>query len=109
MPSFSIITPTVGRPELARALASAARQLGPYDEHIVVGDGRNNHNDPRLEIFRTLARRSRRLIWINPEPPHLWGTGDSDMLDYAPLSTNVVMATTLAELSAAVDELLSEP
>jgi hypothetical protein len=31
------------------------------------------------------------------------------MLDYAPLSTNVVMATTLAELSAAVDELLSEP
>lgn len=76
---------------------------------IVVGDGRNNHNDPRLEIFRTLARRSRRLIWINPEPPHLWGTGDSDMLDYAPLSTNVVMATTLAELSAAVDELLSEP
>ena len=39
MPAFTIITPTIGRPELARALLSAARQLGPYDEHIVVGDG----------------------------------------------------------------------
>lgn len=39
MPAFSIITPTIGRPELARALLSAARQLGPYDEHIVIGDG----------------------------------------------------------------------
>lgn len=39
MPAFSIITPTIGRPTLARALLSAARQLGPYDEHIVIGDG----------------------------------------------------------------------
>ncbi len=31
---------------------------------IVVGDGRNNFNDPRLDIFSTLARRSRSTIWL---------------------------------------------
>ena len=76
---------------------------------IMVGDGRNNHNDPRLDLMQQLARRSRRMIWINPEPPMLWGTGDSDMLDYAPCCTSVVMASTLGELSEAVDHLLAQP
>ncbi len=76
---------------------------------IMVGDGRNNHNDPRLDLMQQLARRSRRLIWINPEPPMLWGTGDSDMLEYAPCCTSVVMASTLGELTEAVDHLLAQP
>jgi len=76
---------------------------------IMVGDGRNNHADPQLDIFRRLARRSRRSIWINPEPPLLWGTGDSDMLRYAPLCDDVVVAATLSELAAAVDHLLTTP
>ncbi|MCS6825901.1 MAG: VWA domain-containing protein [Caldilinea sp.] len=76
---------------------------------IMVGDGRNNYNDPALDIFQMLARRARRMIWINPEPPMLWGTGDSDMLQYAPFCTNVLMAATLGELTEAVDHLLSHP
>lgn len=36
--SLSIIVPTAGRPSLARTLASAAPQLRPGDECIVVGD-----------------------------------------------------------------------
>ena len=75
---------------------------------IMVGDARNNYNDPRLDIFQTIARRSRRTIWINPEPPMLWGTGDSDMMEYAPLSDNVFIAATLGELSQAVDQLLTQ-
>ena len=73
---------------------------------IIVGDGRNNYNNPRLEIFKRMADRSRRAIWINPEPPMLWGTGDSDMLDYAPLCDSVAVAATLGEMTAAVDQLL---
>jgi len=73
---------------------------------IVVGDGRNNYNDPRLDIFRAIARRSRRTIWLNPEMPLLWGTGDSDMQKYAPLCDTILQASTLAELTAAVDKLL---
>jgi hypothetical protein len=75
---------------------------------IMVGDGRNNYNDPQLDVFQQLARRARRMIWINPEPPLLWGSGDSDMLQYAPLCNNVVMAATLGELTEAVDTLLSQ-
>jgi uncharacterized protein with von Willebrand factor type A (vWA) domain len=73
---------------------------------IVVGDARNNYNDPRLDIFRELARRSNRTIWLNPEAPMLWGTGDSDMLEYAPLCDVILQVNTLAELTAAVDKLL---
>jgi hypothetical protein len=90
----------------------AQKYLDTVDQRttfILVGDGRNNDNDPALETFQKLARRSRQMIWINPEPPMLWGSGDSDMLRYAPLCSNVVMAATLGELSAAVDQLLSHP
>ncbi len=73
---------------------------------IIVGDGRNNYNDPRLDLFQQLARRSRRTIWLNPEAPMLWGSGDSDMLKYAPLCDTILQASTLAELTAAVDRLL---
>jgi uncharacterized protein len=76
---------------------------------IMVGDGRNNYNDPRLELFQQMARRSRRTIWLNPEPPMLWGSGDSDMLQYAPYCDDVVIAATLGELTQAVDTLLANP
>jgi uncharacterized protein with von Willebrand factor type A (vWA) domain len=74
---------------------------------IVVGDGRNNYNDPRLDLFSTIAHRSRRTIWLTPEAPALWGTGDSDMLKYAPNCDAIHRVGTLAELTAAVDKLLS--
>lgn len=90
----------------------ASHYLDTVDQRttfIMVGDGRNNYNDPALEIFQMLARRVRRMIWINPEPPMLWGTGDSDMLQYAPFCTHILMAATLGELTEAVDHLLSHP
>ena len=73
---------------------------------IMVGDARNNYNDPRLDVFQKLARRSRRTIWLNPEAPMLWGTGDSDMLKYVPYCDNVVVAATLSELTEAINDLL---
>jgi hypothetical protein len=36
----------------------------------------------------------------------LWGTGDSDMLKYAPLCDVILQVSTLAELTVAVDKLL---
>src|SRR3990172_1948683 len=63
---------------------------------IIVGDGRNNYNDPRLDIFSTMARRATRTIWLNPETPHLWH-GDSDMLKYAPLCSDVLKVSNLNE------------
>lgn len=73
---------------------------------IIVGDGRNNFNDPRLDLFQQLSRRSRATIWLNPEPAGLWGTGDSDMLKYAPYCGRTFQVANLAQLAAAVDQLL---
>jgi len=73
---------------------------------LMVGDGRNNYADPRTDLFRMLARRSRQAIWINPESPRQWGSGDSDMLAYAPSCSVVLQADNLSGLIAAVDKLL---
>jgi hypothetical protein len=73
---------------------------------LIVGDGRNNYYDPRLDIFSTMTRRAARTIWLNPEPPHLWH-GDSDMPKYAPLCTNVLKVSNLSELTEAVDALMA--
>ncbi|MEA4907750.1 MAG: VWA domain-containing protein [Anaerolineaceae bacterium] len=73
---------------------------------IVVGDARNNYNDPRLEVFRDIAHRSRSTIWLNPEANTSWGYGDSDMLKYAPLCSRIFQVSNLSQLTVAIDSLL---
>jgi uncharacterized protein with von Willebrand factor type A (vWA) domain len=72
---------------------------------IFLGDGRNNFNDPRLDAFDAIKRRARKVVWFNPEHSAMWGTGDSDMLAYAPLCDAVHTVSTLAQLADAVDQL----
>lgn len=74
---------------------------------IMVGDGRNNYNNPRLDLFTQIARRANRTIWLIPEPAYQWGTGDSDMLEYVPICDDVLQVNNLSDLSAAIDGLLS--
>jgi hypothetical protein len=74
---------------------------------IFVGDGRNNYNDPRLDLMDRIQRRSKRIIWLNPEHPRQWGTGDSDMPAYLPFASAVHRVSNLAELANAVDKLLT--
>ncbi|MCB0034241.1 MAG: VWA domain-containing protein [Anaerolineales bacterium] len=73
---------------------------------IIVGDGRNNYYDPRLDLVKDLQRRAKRLIWFTPESERIWGTGDSDMHHYAPLCDAVYPVRNLAQLSVAVDRIL---
>jgi uncharacterized protein with von Willebrand factor type A (vWA) domain len=75
---------------------------------IILGDGRNNHNNPRIDIAEDIHRKSRRLIWFNPEHPSSWGSGDSDMLQYAPASDGVYYVRTLRDLADAVDQVLAD-
>ncbi len=74
---------------------------------IFVGDARNNYNDPRLDLMEQIKRRCRRVIWLNPEHPGQWGTGDSDMLEYLPYAHAIHRVSNLAELTVAVDKLLT--
>jgi uncharacterized protein len=72
---------------------------------IVMGDARNNYREPGLEAFRSLAERSRRLYWLNPEPRDEWDTTDSIMSVYGPACDRVFEVRTLRQLTACVDEI----
>ncbi|GAB4110409.1 MAG: VWA domain-containing protein [Roseiflexaceae bacterium] len=79
---------------------------------IVLGDGRNNENDPGLRHFEDLKRRARRIVWFNPEHPSMWGRYDpgslsSDMLKYLPMCDAVHHVSNLRQLVVAVDSLFS--
>ncbi len=79
--------------DLGNSLDDLCRQhLDAVDSRttiLLLGDGRNNYNDPRLDLVEQLKRRARKFVWFNPEPDRLWGTGDSDMLAYQPLVSSV--------------------
>ncbi len=75
---------------------------------ILLGDGRNNFNDPRLDLAEQIQRRARRTIWFNPESRGQWGTGDSDMHLYANHADHIFRVTTLRELADAVDKILTD-
>lgn len=74
---------------------------------IVLGDGRNNYNDPGLASITTIKRHARRVLWFTPEHEGQWGTGDSDMHRYAPLMDHVHYVSTLKQLGDAIDRLLT--
>lgn len=96
--------------DLGHSLATFSQRFMDAIDHrttvIMLGDGRNNYNDPRAELLDEIRRRSRRLIWLNPEPPTMWGAGDSDMLRYLPVVDSVFEVGNLAQLIHAVDRLL---
>lgn len=75
---------------------------------LFFGDGRNNYNDPRLDIAREMQRKGRRLLWFCPEPRTQWGTGDSDMWEYSMVADRVFRVSSLRQLADAVDCLLAD-
>lgn len=73
---------------------------------LVLGDGRSNGANPRLDIFADLAQRAKRVVWLCPEAPSRWGTGDSSILRYRPFCTHLAHSATAADLERAIDEAL---
>ncbi|MCB9960687.1 MAG: VWA domain-containing protein [Hyphomonas sp.] len=74
---------------------------------LILGDARSNYGDPRIDLFREFASRAKRVIWLNPEGPGLWGTGDSVMPRYRPFCALANHVATLKDLERAVDDILS--
>lgn len=73
---------------------------------LILGDGRSNHTDPRLDIFAEVADRAKRVVWLCPEPPGRWGSGDSEILRYRPFCTHLSHCATALDLEQALDEIL---
>jgi uncharacterized protein with von Willebrand factor type A (vWA) domain len=76
---------------------------------IVLGDARSNYGDPADELLKKIAERCRRLIWLNPETPPMWGTGDSEMKRYMRLCDLVMECSTLRHLEQLVRVLVRIP
>lgn len=73
---------------------------------IILGDARNNHGDPRADILKEMYDRSKRLIWLNPEPRNAWSVGDSEMRRYTAYSHQVEECNSLVHLERIVGNLL---
>jgi uncharacterized protein len=95
--------------DLGGSLSQFVKNFGDAVDHrttlIICGDGRNNYNDPRLDLVKQLQRRAKRVVWFNPEDKYEWGTGDSDMLQYAPTVDAVHQVASLRQLTDAIDKL----
>ena len=74
---------------------------------LVLGDGRSNGTPPRLDLFADLAQRAKRVVWLCPEPPGRWGSGDSALLRYRPWCPALTHCATVADLERAIDDTLS--
>ncbi len=85
----------------------ALRGVNRQTTVIILGDARGNRNEARVELMGDIFNRAGRVIWLNPEPQSLWGTGDSDMFRYAPFCNQMVTCNTIAQLERVVEELLA--
>ena len=74
---------------------------------IILGDGRNNFGNPETGLLRMISERAKRVVWLNPETPAFWGTGDSAMKQYLPFCHGVRECNTLFQLERAIDALLA--
>lgn len=77
---------------------------------IVLGDARNNENDPGLAAFDQIRRRARRVVWFATEEQWKWGVYDpgslsSDIYHYAPMCDALHEVTNLRQLADAIDRL----
>ena len=73
---------------------------------VILGDARSNFGEPHTEILRFISERCKRLIWLNPEAPLRWGSGDSEMKKYIPYCALARECSTLYHLELVVGSLL---
>lgn len=86
-----------------------AAHFDKLDRHttvIILGDGRTNRRDPRIDLMQEIQQRSRAVIWLNPEHPGAWGQGDSEMRRYMRFCHVARRCSTLAELERAIEDVL---
>ncbi len=99
-----------GSSNYGTSLAGFERQfMGILDSRttvIILGDGRGNRTDPRVEVLQRMANRAKQVVWLNPEPRTLWGTGDSDMPRYAPHCRVTAVCATLRQLDRVITDLM---
>jgi uncharacterized protein with von Willebrand factor type A (vWA) domain len=85
--------------------ASFLSAVGPRTAVLILGDARNNNQDPNLDALHEITERAKRTFWLNPESTARWGLGDS----VAPIYADVVemhQCSTVDELTTFITRLL---
>jgi len=73
---------------------------------LVLGDARNNYNDPKAWCLRDVHNKAKNVIWLNPESPGAWGFGDSVMDRYLPHVDVAEECRNLRQLNRVIDRLV---
>ena len=91
-----------GHSDYGHALAVFAErwgpELSPKTSVVVLGDARNNYHASQAGALAAVARRARRVWWLNPEPRSYWDTGDSIVSEYAAHCDGVFECRNLRQL-----------
>lgn len=86
-----------------------ALALDDVDHHttvLLLGDARSNYGNPRADVLKKIHDRARRVIFLNPEPRTLWGSGDSEMRRLSPHTDMALTCASLKDLERVVGNLL---
>ena len=73
---------------------------------LILGDARNNRRPPRPDLLARIHDHAKKLVWLNPEPPERWNTGDSVISRYAPVCDAVLECGNLRKLLSALRQVL---
>lgn len=79
--------------------------LSPRSSLLILGDGRTNYRNPQTELLTQMVSSSRHAHWLNPEPKHLWGSGDSAVPRYQEVIT-MHECRSAKQLASVIDQLL---
>jgi uncharacterized protein with von Willebrand factor type A (vWA) domain len=79
--------------------------LSPRSSLLVLGDARNNYRNPEVDLLTHMVNASRHAHWLNPEPKHLWGSGDSAVPRYEDVIT-MHECRSAKQLASVIDQLL---
>jgi len=67
----------------ADLVADHLNAVGPRTSVLILGDARNNNQDPNLPALHQISAKAKRVFWLNPEYHLRWGLGDSVAPRYA--------------------------
>jgi uncharacterized protein with von Willebrand factor type A (vWA) domain len=79
--------------------------LSPRSSLLILGDGRTNYRNPAVDVLSDMVTAARHAHWLNPEPRHLWGSGDSAVPRYEEV-IKMHECRSAKQLAAVIDQLL---
>lgn len=69
---------------------------------LMLGDARNNRNDPRASVFEKIKDRCKYTFWLNPKVKEKWNTGDSMLDRYEDHLDGIYEVASLSKLESAL-------